>query len=289
MSIKTNLAYLKNLEKRLTDAGIASASYEAEWLITHYGRIERMDFFTGKKGLTAAARRAVEKAVKERTEGRALQHILKTAPFYGIDFYVTPDALIPRPETELLIEEGAAVLETCTSRPPQVLDLGTGSGCLAVCLTIQCPACKMTASDTSSKALAIARKNIENNGLSKKIQLVSGDLFRPFGQKYKGFWDLIVSNPPYIPEAEIPALSPEVRSEPHLALSGGADGLDVIRRILAEAPYFLKAGGWLLMEIGKGQSRTLRKEIQAMPDYKNLRFIKDLAGIERVIAVQKIS
>jgi len=143
----------------------------------------------------------------------------------------------------------------------------------------------MTASDVSAAALAIARKNIKDRGLGKRIKLVQSDLF---GRLKTRTWDMIVSNPPYIPEDEISALPREVLEEPLLALNGGPEGLGIIRKILAEAPDRLKSGGWLLMEIGKGQSKKLRRLVGDDKAYRYLRFVRDHAGIERILVVERV-
>ena len=167
---------------------------------------------------------------------------------------------------------------------PKILDVGTGSGCVAISLTLAGPHCRMTASDLSSRALKIARKNIVSHGLGKKVELVQSDLFGSFRKRK---WNLIVSNPPYVPEEDWPILSREVLSEPRLALDGGPKGIRVIESILDKAPDFLEKRGWLLMEIGAGQSKILKRKINERNAFKDLSFVKDLAGIDRILIAQK--
>ncbi|MBI4432636.1 MAG: peptide chain release factor N(5)-glutamine methyltransferase [Candidatus Omnitrophica bacterium] len=278
--------------------------HELEIVIRHFGRVNRIDYFTGRYSLSARAKKSVDRTIKARLAGKPLQVLLKEAPFFGHTFFVSPHVLVPRPETELLVEEALRILSSrvrslkatesrdqvdsstslgMTDKNPSILDIGTGSGCIAVSLTIARPDCRMTALDLSPKALSVARKNRDSHGLRSKIQLVHSDLFKVFRGKKRAAWDMIVSNPPYIPEPELNLLPRDVQTEPRLALDGGADGLSVVRRLLDEAPAYLKKDGFILIEIGKGQSEHLAKEINRDKRYKNLRFIKDYNGIDRVL------
>jgi release factor glutamine methyltransferase len=294
--LKANIQFLKNIEERLARAEVLSPSAEAERLVRHFGRMDRVEFFTGERPLAPDARRSVEKALRARLAGEPLSYLLKEADFYGHRFYVTPDTLIPRPETEILVEKALSILNEhfdprqkrsgMTATPPEILDIGTGSGCVAVSLTLARPDCRMTALDISVKALQTARKNVDFYGLGNRIGLVRSDLFGAFEGGRRGFWDMIVSNPPYVPEEDLPGLSREVLSEPRVALDGGPGGLSVLERILGEAPAYLKEKGWLLMEIGQGQAGPLARRIADGGVYKNSSFVKDHAGIERVLVAQ---
>jgi release factor glutamine methyltransferase len=269
-----NILFLKEIETRLRKARVSSPRVEAEELVKHFGKMDRVDLFTGKKPVSVIARRRIAAALSRRVHGTPLQHLLGEWSFFGHPFYVSKDVLIPRPETEVLAEAALEAMEG--KKTPKILDLCTGSGCLAVSLTISRPECRMTASDISQKALSVARKNSKRHKLGKKVTFVRSDLFGTFrhtGRK----WDIIVTNPPYIPSAEIRTLSREVRCDPRLALDGGRTGLDLIGKILQDAPRYLEAGGTLLMEIGKGQSKILKKRWPA------LQFVKDHTGIERVL------
>jgi release factor glutamine methyltransferase len=260
---------------------LKTARHEFEQMVCHYGRMDRLAYYTGAKKLTAAARRRVDRGVKMRAKGIPLGHILGLAPFYGRDFLVTPDTLIPRPETERLVEEALKVLRAnYEGKTPSVLDMGTGSGCIAASLTLEGPACRMTAIEASTKALAVARKNFKRLGLDKKIDSYPSALFSRFFGK-KAIFDIIVSNPPYIPNRELKTLSREVRREPELALDGGPDGLSIVDAILEQGPKFLKPGGWILLELGKGQSKKLAKKWAGK--FRSLKFEKDLNGIERFL------
>ena len=288
MKSRANFLFLKEIERKLKGGRVPSALQEAEMLLRHFGRMNRMEFLMGDKLLSASTKNLIVNAVRTRLKGFAIQHLLKEADFYGRSFYVTPDVLIPRPETECLVEEALDVLKaTPRASRPQILDIGTGSGCIAISLTIEGVECRMTALDVSEKALKIARRNLDRHELGSKIRLLKSDIFSAFGKEKKAFWDVIVSNPPYISSKEISGLPVEVQREPSLALDGGEKGLDIIDRILNEAPYFLKNGGWLLMEIAKGQSKLLAKKLAKNTHYKNIRFKKDLTGIERILIAQK--
>ncbi len=284
---RTPLTHLKAVEKRLESYGVLSPRAEAEQLVSHYGRLDRLEIFTKRKPLPRNARAAIHRVLRKRRTGVPLAYLTKEAFFWGYAFQVKPGVLIPRPETERLVEEALKVIDThFPNKDPRILDLGTGSGCIAVCLTLERPPCRMTALDTSSHAIKVARNNIKRHGLSNKIRLVKSCLF-DFFKKKSALWDVIVSNPPYVPTSLIPVLSKEVQNEPSLALDGGREGLDILKAILAEAPRFLKPGGHLLMEIGEGQSRKLKKILSGIAEYESLRFEKDLNGIERVLIARK--
>jgi len=302
-----NVQYLKRVEGCLKQHKIPSAKSEAEQLVRHFSGISRVDFFTGQKTISPRARKSITAALKTRIKGKPLAYILKEAEFFGLKFFVSSDTLCPRPETEILAEAALKVMRSLdfpstgfarlgslgtTAKQPrpralEILDIGTGCGCLAVGLTIQRSNGRMTALDISSKALKIARKNINFYRLGKKIRLVKSDLFGVFGNKKKAFWDVIVSNPPYVPEEDFGGLSKEVLSEPPVALDGGPRGLSVLTRILDEAPYFMKKNGWLVMEIGDGQARPLQAKIAQDKIFYNSRLVQDLNGIDRVLMAQK--
>ena len=279
---RRNLLFLKLATDRLREAGVVSASSEAEAILRHYGRIERLDFYAGNKTLGRPARHRARLALQRRVQGRPLQHVLRTAEFLGIRLRVNRDVLIPRPETELLAEKAIEILSG--QRDLEVLDVGTGSGCIALSLTGARTDCRMTALDISPRALKVARENARRLGQSRRIRFVQSDLFRAF-RKNKA-WDLIVCNPPYIPSGEIPGLSREVRQEPLLALDGGGDGLDVARMLVRLAPARLKKGGAMIMELGGGQAPRL---LAAMPAavWTGKRTFKDLCGVERFLFARK--
>ncbi|MBI2095386.1 MAG: peptide chain release factor N(5)-glutamine methyltransferase [Candidatus Omnitrophica bacterium] len=287
---KENIVLLKRIEGALKKRRIRSARHEAETLVRHFGGMDRIDLFTGKKGVSPRSKRRAEAALRARVRGVPLGYVLRRADFYGRPFFVNRHVLVPRPETELLVEQALEILRSGKNagRHLRILDAGTGSGCVAVSLTIERPDCRITALDISSQALKVAARNIRFYGLEKKIRLVQSDLFGAFGKRQKGYWDAVVSNPPYIPSRAIAGLPPEVRHEPLLALDGGRDGLGAIFSLVDRAPFFIKAGGWLLLEIGAGQAKALAGKLKESGGYRHFRFIKDLRGIERVL-IAKIS
>jgi release factor glutamine methyltransferase len=246
--------------------------------------------------------------VERRAGGEPLQYILGKAEFMGLEFEVTPDVLIPRPETELLVEEAIKTLRSTlyAIRSPCILDLGTGSGNIAISLTKFITDCKIIASDISEKALAVARRNAqqllpltltlspegrgnkilpplpkgEREGVRGNIRFILSDLFNGLnGYKF----DIIISNPPYVAGPEFAGLEREIGFEPALALDGGEDGLDFYRRIIKEASPFLSDGGGLFLEIGLGQADYVQSLFEKY-NYKNIRFIEDYSDIKRIAA-----
>jgi release factor glutamine methyltransferase len=251
--------------------GVESARLQAEHLLGHVLKLPRLKLYLDfDRALSAAELDALRMLVKRRAAREPLQHLLGTANFCGLDLKVNRHVLVPRPETELLAERAVELLnpkpetrnleqrESLLTSAPTILDLGTGSGCLAIALAKARAELRVVAVDVSAAALAIARENAAAHGVADHIQFLAGDLFAPVAADAR--FDLIVSNPPYIPTAEIATLQPEVREfDPHDALDGGADGLDFYRRIAAEGAKFLRPGGRLLVEFGDGQADALKK------------------------------
>ena len=222
------------------------------------------------------------KIVEEKLSGKPLAHIIGEAEFMGRLFSVGPTVLIPRPETEELVEE--TIKNLPLKRPSRILDLCSGSGCIAISLAFTFPSAEIIGADISPEALQVARKNAENMNLGKKVNFIQSDVF----ENISGEFDFIISNPPYIPTDVIATLSPEVRNEPRLALDGGPDGLDVIRKIISSAPAYLKPGGLLALEIGCAQCEKVLKFFNA-EEWQEPFSRKDFAGIERFIFARKKS
>ncbi len=217
-----------------------------------------------------------ELLVLRRLQRKPLQYILAEAPFFGRFFYVDPNVLIPRPETALLCEW--ALEKLAAVQAPRILDLCTGSGCLGISVSLSRPDAGVVCSDLSESALAVARKNADLLGADVVVR--KSNLFSDLPPDA---FDLILSNPPYIPTAELPSLQPEVRMEPSLALDGGPDGLSIYRRIVSDAPAFLKPGGILMMELGWDESDSVSVLLQSGP-FSRIEIRKDLAGINRMIS-----
>lgn len=222
-------------------------------------------------------RRAYRELLNRRLNQEPLQYILGEQVFMSLQFKVTPDVLIPRPETELLAQEAIALGRGL--KDPMILDLCTGSGALAISLAYYLPQSRVTAVDISSPALEVARENACHNGVSKRVELLAGDLFSPLANRK---FHLITCNPPYISEEEYGGLPAEVKKEPRLALYGGEDGLAFYRRIGSQAGEFLVEEGRLVMEIGYAQGPAV-KEILATNGWGAIRLIKDWNGHDRVI------
>lgn len=228
-----------------------------------------------------AFRAAFDARVARRVRREPMAYIRGTQEFYGREFLVGPGVLIPRPETELLVDEAKAA--AMGRRTPRIADIGTGSGCLAVTLALELPSAQVTATDISADALTIARGNAEAHGVASRITFVEASYLTGMA----GPFDLIVSNPPYVRATDEPSLSPEVRDhEPREALFGGEDGLRDIRAIAQAATTALKPGGVLVMEIGFGQARAVTAVLTAVGLGGEVTIRRDLQGIPRVAVAQ---
>jgi release factor glutamine methyltransferase len=239
------------------------------WLMAHLGDEFPVDLI-----------RRYGELLLHRYTGEPIQYIIGETEFYGLPFHVTRDVLIPRPETEHLVEK---VLELAAHfEQPRIVDVGTGSGAIAVALAHKFPQAKITAIDLSAPALAIARENAKRNGVA--LRFLEGDLLVPVAAEK---FDFIVSNPPYVPESDRETLSVEVREyEPGLALFAGDDGLEVYRRIIPAAYDALAPNGFLFLEIGYGQSPAIT-ELLARTGFQQIEFVPDLQGIPRVACAQR--
>lgn len=239
---------LQNAARTLEAAGVPDARTDAEWLLAHVTGQSRMELrLASSTELTREQERRFSSLLLSRAQREPLQYLLGTQDFYGLSIAVDERALIPRQETEELCQWGLSLLEVMPA--PHALDLCTGSGAIAVALKRLCPRAQVCASDLSAPALSLARENARANGAD--IRFFLGDLWEPLaGLRF----DLIVSNPPYIPSAECGALQAEVLREPRMALDGGPDGLAFYRRIAQGAAAHLNPGGWLLLEVGQGEA-----------------------------------
>ena len=273
---------------RLTAHRIESARLDAElllafvlerdrgWLVAHF-----------PDELDERHRRYYDQLLNCRSVREPLQYITGRQEFWGLEFTVTRDVLIPRPETELVVE--SALTAAAGLPAPLIIDLCTGSGCIAVSLAKELPGAHIIAADRSPEALIVARTNARKHVGDDRIRFVEGDLFGPLsGPGIEGRIDIITANPPYIREGELSSLQPEVRDfEPELALVAGPEGTEVAERIIRTAPEHLKSGGLLIMEMGIGQADGIRKIVDSTGRYLPPTVRKDLAGIERVIIVKK--
>jgi release factor glutamine methyltransferase len=277
--IWTTLKILAWTREFLLSKGVANARLEAEWLLCDAMGVDRVGLYLQyDKPLNDGELSAFRALVARRARREPLQHILGSQEFCGLDFEVTPDVLIPRHDTELLVSEAI------TRRPDarSVLDIGTGSGCIAVSLLKRLPKATVTATDISEAALAVAGRNAEKHGAP--IEFLQGSLFAPVAGR---LFDLIVSNPPYIPTADIETLDQEVRDyDPRAALDGGNDGLHIYRSLIPEAVEHLNPGGWLLVEIGVGQAKDIVPLFRHTGSFCEPYIARDSGGIERVVGAQ---
>ena len=272
---------------RLGRAGIrdADAGFDAEVLARVLLGWDRARFLTDRHDeVPAGFREAYDHLIARRERREPASYIMGSKEFWGLEFEVSQDVLIPRPETELLVDEAlacAGALQSYGVRPV-IVDAGTGSGCLAVVLARELPHTHVIATDISAAALYMARRNATRHGVGDRIVFVQTNFLD--GLRCRA--DLIVSNPPYVPRSLAPGLSPEVRNfEPHIALFGGTDGLDMQRVLLEQASDRLGPSGYLLMEFGDGQEDDLRMAIGQWPALRILRIREDLHGIPRTVVI----
>jgi release factor glutamine methyltransferase len=260
----------------LADKGVENPRLEAEWMLCEALSLDRVGLYLNfDKPLSDAELASFRGMVARRGKREPLQYILGTQEFMGLEFHVTPAVLIPRHDTEVLVSEAAQ--RGAAART--ILDIGTGSGCVAVALAKALPQAEVSSVDISGEALEVARANAERNGVA--VHFFQGSLFEPFaGRRF----DMVVSNPPYIPNCELATLQAEVRGfEPMGALDGGADGLDFYRRIVADAAAHLNPGGWLIFEVGAGQAPQVLGLLQSGGFTDETFKQTDPAAIERVV------
>jgi len=225
---------------------------------------------------------AFERMVGRRAQLEPVAYIIGRREFYGMDFEVTPDTLVPRPETELLVELALAAARRMVrdgARQVDVADIGTGTGCISVAVAANCPAARVLAVDVSAAALAVAARNVARHRLGAQVRLAQGDLLGPLAEPV----DMLLSNPPYTILADID--ENVRRHEPHLALDGGPDGLDLYRRLLADAPARLVRGGVVILEIGDTQGAAVAALARAAFPGAAVEVYRDLAGLDRVVLV----
>jgi release factor glutamine methyltransferase len=269
----------------LQRAGVDQARFEAEMLLRHALGCSRESFLIRLHDPVSAEVAGHFFQLVDRRRGRVpIQHILGTQEFYGLTFRVTPAVLIPRPETEGLVEE--ALRELAETERPRIADVGCGSGCIAVAIAHESPAADLVAIDASPGALAVARENASEHGVAGRIDFVLGDLLAPLLERGTRV-HAVVTNPPYVDDEDLSSLAPEVSEhEPRVALSGGPGGLAVIARLVTETTGVLEPGGVLVMEIGLGQS----ERVTALAGEAGLtveRIVPDLAGIPRVVVARR--
>lgn len=268
---------------------IDSARATAEILLAHVLNLSRIDLYLRyDQPLLKDELGHFKKLIRRRVQKEPVAYILKRREFWSMDLYVSRNTLIPRPETECLVEQALAVLndaEASTRR--RILELGTGSGAIILALLSRFEPCVGIATDISYRALQLARLNSQKHGLDARVRFLCADWTKPIKFECKPF-DIIVSNPPYIRTDQLSDLQPEIyRYEPLVALDGGNDGLQCLRRIISEAHHFLLPGGTLLLEIGHDQRQALEGIVLANRNYEPPVFHKDYGGFDRVLSINK--
>ena len=270
----------------LRKAGVPEARREAGSLLAHVlGRDRTFILSHADDPISEDHLEMFYRTLDSRAAGKPLQYITGHQEFFGLDFEVSADVLIPRPETELLVEKALELLST--EAAPMICDVGTGSGCIAITLLHELPRARGMAIDVSPAAIEVAQRNAARHSVSERLEFLVSDCFAELNKEGPIF-DLIVSNPPYVAVEKLESLQREVRDyEPHLALQAGADGLSIIRRLLVDAGAYLKSAGHFLLEIGFDQ----RQAVEQLVDpgrWKLLDIYSDLQGIPRTVALEKV-
>jgi release factor glutamine methyltransferase len=280
-------AAIAGASARLARAGVESARLDAELLMAAAAGVSRAILIAGGTEIDAASLERFELMVARREEREPLAYIVGRREFFSLEFAVRPDVLIPRPETETVVE---AALDFLRRRPAAtVLDIGTGSGTIAIAIAVNAPRARIVALDISKASLEVAADNARRHGCADRIIFLEGDCFMALEGSAPPFdlFDLIVSNPPYIAEAEFATLAPEVRDfEPRVALEGGRDGMVFYRKIAAGAPRWLAPGGEVMLEVGAGQAEGVEAMMCAARCAAGARK-RDLAGIDRVVRARR--
>jgi len=260
----------------------------AEWLLSAATGLSRIELYAfHDRPLTPDERTLLREGVKRRAAGEPLQYVTGEVAFRHIVLKVRPGVLIPRPETEILVDSVLPAIDAAIAERGAALvaDICTGSGCIALSIASERPGSTVVATDLSELALTVAVENIERLSLSERVTVAHGDLFTALEPGLRGTLDVIVSNPPYVPSADVPDLPAEVAGfEPHLALDGGADGLDVYRRLLAESREWLRPGGLLGVELDERMVQIAAAEAQKW--YEEVRVVRDLTGRDRIVTAR---
>jgi release factor glutamine methyltransferase len=276
----TVLEVIKWTTARFAERRMDTPRLDAEILVAHALGLSRVQLYVQfDRPLQPDELAAIRGLIKRRQAGESVAYVVGKKEFWGLELAVDARVLVPRPDTETLVEEGRDRLDQAGHADERIADVGTGSGAVALALAKVRPAAAVFAGDLSADALAVARANAERLGLA--VTFVEGDLTAPLAAH--GPFSLLVANLPYIPTGDLPGLPAEVRAEPARALDGGADGLDLVRRLADEAPPLLRAGGALALEIGAGQA-IAAAALLAAAGLTDVRARRDLAGVDRVVS-----
>lgn len=270
---------------RADNQAVSTSRLEAQLLLAHALNCSRTELYTRyDEQPTEAQRSLLRDLVRQRAQGCPVAYLLGRKEFFSLEFEVNPDVLIPRPDSEWLVAETLELIKEISE--PRLIDIGTGSGCLAIALAKRHPTARLTAVDRCDKALAVARRNAEKHQVADRIQFLQGDLFDsvPSGARFH----VIFSNPPYIATAQIATLDKDVRlHEPMLALDGGCDGFAVLGPLMEKAPPFLEDQGWLIWEIGSDQEEESRTRIEKAGGWELAKTVADGAGHPRVMKARR--
>ncbi|MCP4577262.1 MAG: peptide chain release factor N(5)-glutamine methyltransferase [Deltaproteobacteria bacterium] len=271
----------------LVEKKIENARLNAEVLLAHQLHVKRISLYLNfDQPLTEKEVSGYRDLIRRRLKREPLQYITGIQEFWSLAFKVNPHVLIPRPETEILVEQALTLAGSFHEAPLRVLDLGTGSGVISVSMAKEVPETLILATDISGEALIVARENAQNHGVVNRITFLRGDLFEPLMPEKQGF-HLITSNPPYVCTHEIQELLPEVAlHEPKVALDGGKDGMNFLRKIIYQAPHFLHPGGWLLLEMSPYQVENTLFTLAETGVYQNETKIEDYSHRQRVVMAQ---
>ena len=266
--------------------GSDTARLDAEVLLAHARGCSRIQLYTAyDEVLPDAVRQTMRDLVKRRTNAEPVAYLVGTKEFYSLAFEVNRDVLIPRPDTELLVMESLRLLKGVSA--PSILELGVGSGCISTAIAVNHKSARIVGVEIYAPTMAVAQRNLERHKVADRVELRCGDLFGPLrnGEQF----DILVSNPPYVSSAEILTLAPNVRNhEPHRALDGGGDGLDLIRRIAVGAPAYVRPGGWVLIEFSPEQADSVRS-LFSVPgaEFEEVAILSDLAPQPRVLRARR--
>ena len=269
----------------LQQKNVESPRLESELLLAHARNCQRIRLYTDfETPLTDDERNRMRELVKRRANREPLAYITGKREFYGRDFHIGSGVLVPRPDTETLID--VCLDHLPRDQPLSVCEVGFGSGCISITLAKQRPQLKVVASDISAEAMQFAEQNVELHSVSQQVLLVAGNAFDPIAELNAGLFDGIVSNPPYIRNDEMAELAPEVAMyEPAMALVSGEDGLDLIRELIQQAPTYLKPGGWMALELDPAQSDEVA-ELFTKNGFQKPCIHNDLSGQDRVVAAR---
>jgi release factor glutamine methyltransferase len=280
-------AVLKCGLRRLRASRIPSARAEAEWLLGHLLGVRPLDLYLDESPCPADVADRFVSLIDARIAGTPLAYLIGEAEFFGRPFVVRPGVFIPRPETEAVVAQAIEALRARRSagpaRPLRLLDLGTGTGCIAVTLALELPSCAIVGVEVSWTALQVAQENVARHGVSSRVWLVGGE----WTEALRGPFDGMVANPPYVPCAQVERLPREVRQEPLLSLDGGQDGVVHLRHLIAQAPRLLAPGGLLTVECGDTQAALLAQQAAALPWAARVEIVSDLAGRPRGLVITR--